>query len=87
MQLLLNVSLMVARSSNKHQACLGIKSLLVNIIYDSRCGSASLSPWEKHLMLFSTLRPSSLPVVVAQPDERYANRTASVLKWYDRHRA
>jgi len=25
--------------------------------------------------------------VVAQPDERYANRTASVLEWYDRHRA
>jgi len=26
-------------------------------------------------------------VVVAQPDERHANRTASVLEWYDRHRA
>jgi len=25
--------------------------------------------------------------VVAQPDERHANRTASVLEWYDRHRA
>jgi len=24
--------------------------------------------------------------VVAQPDERYANRTASVLEWYDKHR-
>jgi len=24
---------------------------------------------------------------VAQPDERHANRTASVLEWYDRHRA
>jgi len=24
------------------------------------------------------LEPSSLPVVVAQPDERHANRTASV---------
>jgi len=38
-------------------------------------------------MLFSTLGPSSLPVVVAQPDERHANRAASVLEWYDRHRA
>jgi len=26
-------------------------------------------------------------VVVAQPDERHVNRTASVLEWYDRHRA
>jgi len=34
-------------------------------------------------MLFSTLGPSSLPVVVAQPDERHAYRTASVLEWYD----
>jgi len=24
--------------------------------------------------------------VVAQPDERHANRAASVLEWYDRHR-
>jgi len=32
--------------------------------------------------------PCSLPVVVAQPDERHANRAASVLEWYDsRHRA
>jgi len=23
---------------------------------------------------------------MAQPDERHANRTASVLEWYDRHR-
>jgi len=38
-------------------------------------------------MLFPTLGPSSLPVVVAQPDERHANRAASVLEWYDRHRA
>jgi len=30
--------------------------------------------------LFLTLEPSSLPVVVAQPDERHANRTASVLE-------
>jgi len=34
-------------------------------------------------MLFPTLEPSSLPIVVAQPDERHANRTASVLEWYD----
>jgi len=27
------------------------------------------------------------PAVVAKPDERHANRTASVLEWYDRHRA
>jgi len=39
------------------------------------------------LMLFPTLGPSSLPVVVAQPDKRHANRTASVLEFYDRHRA
>jgi len=25
--------------------------------------------------------------VVTQPDERHANRTASVLEWYDKHRA
>jgi len=31
-------------------------------------------------MLFPTLRSSSLPVVVAQPDERNANRTVSVLE-------
>jgi len=30
-------------------------------------------------MLFLILEPSSLPVVVAQPDERHANRTVSVL--------
>jgi len=35
-------------------------------------------------MLFPNLGPSSLPVVVAQPDERRANRTASVLEWYDK---
>jgi len=38
-------------------------------------------------MLFPTLRPSSLPVVVAQTDERHADRKTSVLEWYDRHRA
>jgi len=29
-------------------------------------------------MLFPTLEPSRLPIVVTQPDERHANRTASV---------
>jgi len=38
-------------------------------------------------MLFPALEPSILPVVMAQPDKRHANRTASVLKWYDRHKA
>jgi len=38
-------------------------------------------------MLFPILRPSSLPVVVAHPDERHVNRAASVLEWYDRLRA
>jgi len=38
------------------------------------------------LMLFPTLGPSSLPVVVVQPDESHANRTA-VLEWFDKHRA
>jgi len=38
-------------------------------------------------MLFPTLGPSSLPVVVAQPDERHADTITSVLEWYDRHRA
>jgi len=38
-------------------------------------------------MLFLIVEPSSLPVVVAQPDERHANRTTSVLEWNDRHRA
>jgi len=33
-------------------------------------------------MLFSTLGPSSLPVDVAQLDERHANRTASFLFMY-----
>jgi len=41
-------------------------------------------------MLFLILGPSSLPIVVAQPDERHANKTASVLEWHsesDRHKA
>jgi len=41
----------------------------------------------KTLNAVSTLERSSLPVVVAQPDERHANRTAFVLEWYDKHRA
>jgi len=36
-------------------------------------------------MLFSTLGLSSRPVVVAQSDERHANRKTSVLEWFDRH--
>jgi len=35
-------------------------------------------------MLFPILEPSSLLVVVAQPDERQANKIASALEWYDR---
>jgi len=38
--------------------------------FDSRCGSASLCPWERYLMLFLTLGAISLPVVVAQPDDK-----------------
>jgi len=33
-------------------------------------------------MLFPTFGPSSLPALVAQLDERHANRTAAVLEWY-----
>jgi len=43
----------------------------------------SLSPLERHLMLFPILGPSSLPVEVAQSHERHANRTASELEWYN----
>jgi len=50
--------------------------------FDSRCGSALLCPWERYLMQLLTLGPSSLPVVVAQPNERHANRAASVLIFY-----
>jgi len=56
-------------------------------LVDFRCSSASLYPWERHLILFPILRTNSLPVVVAQPGERHANRTASVLECYDRHTA
>jgi len=45
-----------------------------------------LCPSERYLMLFPILVPSSLPVVVAQPDERHACRTV-LLEWYDKHRA
>jgi len=38
-------------------------------------------------MLFPILGPSNLSDVVAQPDGRQENRTASVLEWYDRNRA
>jgi len=55
--------------------------------FDSRCGSASLCRWERHLILFSILGPSNIAVVVVQPNERHANTTASVLEWYDKHRA
>jgi len=53
--------------------------------FDSRCGSATICLWERYLMLFPILGPSSLPVVVAQRNERHANRTTSVLEWYDNH--
>jgi len=52
-----------------------------------RWSTPTLRPCEKHLTLFPILGPSSLPVVVAQLDERHSNRTSSVLEWYDRHRA
>jgi len=50
-------------------------------------GTLGLGPWERYSMPSPILGPSSLPVVVARPDERHTNRTASVLEWYDRHRA
>jgi len=48
-----------------------------------------LCPSERHVMLFSILGLSSLSymMMVAQPDERHANKTASVMEWYERHRA
>jgi len=48
-------------------------------LFDSRCGSALLCPWERHLMLFFILEPSSLPVVAAQPDE--SMQTEQLLCW------
>jgi len=36
-----------------------------------------MCPWEKHLVLFSIMGSSSLPIVMAQLDERHANGTAS----------
>jgi len=44
--------------------------------------NASLYPRKRYLMLFPVLGTSSLPVVVAQPNEKHANRTPSVLEWY-----
>jgi len=41
----------------------------------------------KTLNAIPTLGPSSLSIVVVQPDERHTNRAAFVLEWYDRHRA
>ena len=41
--------------------------------FDSRTGNVSLYPRERHFTL--VLGPSSLPVVVAQPDKRLASRT------------
>jgi len=42
---------------------------------------------ERHVMQFPILGLSSLPVAAAQPDERHANRRASVPERYDRHKA
>jgi len=36
-------------------------------------------------MLFFFFGPSSLTVVVAHPDQRPANRTASMLEWNNRY--
>jgi len=48
-------------------------------LFDSRCGSASPC-WERlnAIVYFLSWGPSSLPVVVAQPNERHANGTTSV---------
>jgi len=48
----------------------------------SRC----MCPGERILNATPHIEASNLPVV-AQIDERHANRTASVLEWYDSHRA
>jgi len=34
-----------------------------------------------------TVAKQSIPVVVDQPDESHASKTAFVFVWYDRHRA
>jgi len=34
-------------------------------------------------MLFPILGPGNVPVLVAQSEERHANRTVSVLEWYE----
>jgi len=48
-----------------------------------------LKLWEKYLISSwgQTLKQSTRSVVVAQPDKSHPNKTASVLKWHDRHRA
>ena len=56
--------------------------------FDSRAGKAQLCPKKIHLTYISHRGPSSLPFVVAQPDERIANRTQkralrSALVWLD----
>jgi len=62
--------------------CLASNRKVVKPLFDLQCDSALHCPWEweKHLMLFHILGPSSLPIVVVQPDERHANRTASMLE-------
>jgi len=80
-------SLDIVKTWGKSEKIPNLVTIYIVFVFDSRCGSASLCPWERHSMLFSTLGPNSLPVVVTQPDERHANRTASVLEWNDRHKA
>jgi len=41
----------------------------------------------KTINTISHLEDKQSTVVVAQPDERHANRIDSVLEWHDRHRA
>jgi len=43
--------------------------------FNSCKGQASLCPLERHLFSFSHLGVKNLPVMVAQPDIRYANKT------------
>jgi len=42
---------------------------------------------EKQFILPPILGLTSLPIVLARPDERHVNRTTFVMEWYDRHRA
>jgi len=53
---------------------------LRNYWCNSRCGSASLCPWERHLMLLLILGPGNLPVVVAQLT-KYMQQNRSILEW------